>query len=554
MSLETLKSESDFLRGSLVHDLAQDSSGIGDDSAQILKFHGIYQQDDRDLRQGRDRDYVFMVRASLPGGVLSAEQYLVSDGLADQVGDGTLRITTRQGLQWHHVRKGSLRPLIETLNRSLVTTLGACGDVVRNVVACPAPETGNTKLQLSRWAQRIAERFRPRTRAYYEIWIDGARTVSAESDAAETVEPLYGSTYLPRKFKIGIARPGDNCVDVHTHDVGLVPVVEGGSIEGVTVLAGGGQGRSHNRPDTYPRLAEALTTVPPAQAVDVVEAIVKIQRDLGEREDRKQARLKYLIDRWGDERFRAEVEERLGWDLPEPFVIGAMGHSDHFGWHRTDTSWFCGVHIENGRIADTPHRQLRTGLRTVVQRYRPEVRLTPNQNALLVGISADDRAVIDQILSDHGVVPAHEVRPVIRNSMACVALPTCGLALTDAERALPAVIRDISGVLDSLGLGDDGIGVRMTGCPNGCARPYSTEIGLVGHRRGRYDIHLGGARDGTRLNELFVESVPAESLGETLRPLFSAYAGERLAGETFGGYLNRVGLDRFQSDGSRSAS
>lgn len=547
MSVEDIKRDSDHLRGSLVAELAEDTDAFAEDSTQILKFHGVYQQDDRDNRKGADRDYVMMVRASIPGGVLSAEQYLVADGLADWVGNGTLRITSRQGLQWHQVRKGSLRPLIWTLNQSLVTTLGACGDVVRNVVACPAPPDRSAP-NLTEWAARLAERFRPRSNAYYEIWIDGARTVTAETNPDGPTEPVYGDSYLPRKFKIGIAASGDNCVDVYTHDVGLVPVLGStGNLEAFTVLVGGGQGRSHNKPETYPRLADPLTTVSPADVADVVETVVAIQRDHGEREDRKQARLKYLLDRWTLTRFRTEVELRLGWRLPDPDPVEEMGHGDHFGWHPSDDGWWLGVHVENGRISDTREHRLRTALAKIAEEYRPQFRFTPQQNLLLAGFADQDRARVDTILADHKVVPPDGLAKVVRDSMACVALPTCGLALTDAERALPDVIRAIAAALSDVGLEDEEIGVRMTGCPNGCARPYSTEIGLVGHRRGRYDIHVGGARDGTRLNTLLVESVPAGSIAETLRPLFAAFATERDPGETFGDYVHRNGVDRYQT-------
>lgn len=547
MTVEKIKRDSDYLRGTLVSELAEKSAAFAEDSTQILKFHGVYQQDDRDRRRGADRDYVMMVRASIPGGVLSAEQYLVADELSDWVGDGTLRITSRQGLQWHQVRKGSLRPMIWTLNQSLVTTFGACGDVVRNVVACPGPSTAG--LDLSGWAGRLADRFRPRTNAYYEVWIDGARTVSAEATGdAGTVEPIYGSGYLPRKFKVGIAASGDNCVDVYTHDVGLIAVAESdGSLVGFTVLVGGGQGRSHNQPETYSRLADPLTTVPPADVLDVVETVVTIVRDHGDRTDRKQARLKYLIDRWGPDRFRTEVEKRLGWSLPEAEPVEKMSVRDHFGWHRSDDSWWLGVHVENGRISDAADKRLRTALLAIADRFRPEFRFTPQQNVLLSGFADRDREPVDRILADHGIVPANRLAAVVRDSMACVALPTCALALTDAERALPEVARSIAEVLADIGLDEEEIGLRMTGCPNGCARPYSTEIGLVGHRRGRYDIHLGGARDGTRLNDLFLESVPTGSVAEALRPLLAAFASGREQGETFGDFVHRHGLDWFKA-------
>ena len=542
MSLESIKQDSLHLRGTLVGELADDSASFGSDNAQILKFHGIYQQDDRDLRRRVDREYVFMVRAALPGGAVSAEQYLVADELADWVGDGSLRITSRQGLQWHQIRKGSIKALVWTLNQSLVTTFGACGDVVRNVVACPAPSPERERIGLDRWARRVAEHFRPRTSNYWEIWIDGQRTVTA--GPTDPVEPIYGDTYLPRKFKIGFAYPGDNCVDVYTNDVGVIPVIDhDGGLEGFTLLAGGGQGRSHNRPDTFPRLGDPFATVPPDQLLETLEAMVVVQRDHGDRNNRKQARLKYLIDRLGPSWFLAAVEDTLGRRLDPPQELSWTSNADHLGWHRqSNGTWFLGISVENGRIKDGEDVQLRSGLWTLIDRYRPGVRFTPQQNLLLTGLAVQDRDDIDRLLADHGVVPASRVPLVIRNAMACVALPTCGLALTDAERSLPDVVRQIHTELAALGLDLQAIHVRMTGCPNGCARPYSTEIGLVGRRKDKYDIHLGGAADGTRLNELFFELVPADRIAATLRPLFAAYAQEREPGESFGDYTHRLGL------------
>jgi len=480
-----------------------------------------------------------MVRASIPGGSLSGEQYLVCDELADWVGDGTLRITSRQGLQWHHIRKGGLRGLVWTLNQSLVTTLGACGDVVRNVVSCPMPRGDG--LDLSAWAGRLARHFRPRTEAYWEIWIDGERTISAHPSTGGEVEPVYGETYLPRKFKIGLAAFGDNCVDVHTHDVGLVPLGDG---EAFTVLVGGGQGRSHNRPDTYPRLADPFTTVATGDVLDVVEAIVCVQRDHGDRTDRKHARLKYLVDSWGLAEFRAAVQRHLGRPLPQAEAPRWASHTDHLGWHpETGGRWILGIPVENGRIADQGGLSLRSGLREVVDRFRPEVLLTPQQNLLLSGIASADRAPVDALLASHAIPTAQSIPLVIRDAMACVALPTCGLALSDAERALPALIREMQATLDDLGLGGESIGVRMTGCPNGCARPYSTEIGLVGRRRACFDVHLGGAADGTRLNELAFEVVPADRIISSLRPVLLAWRDERTSGESFGDFCHRLGSE-----------
>ncbi len=527
MDLETLKAESDHLRGTLVAELAEDTALFSEGASQLLKFHGIYQQDDRDNRRGKDRDYICMVRTSTPGGALSAEQYLVCDDLADWVGDGSLRVTTRQGFQWHHIRKGGLRPLVWTLNQSVITTLGACGDVVRNVVACPAsPELGGL-------ATEIATHFRSRSSAYWEVWVDGKPLVSAISDESE---PVYGDTYLPRKFKIGIAAPGDNCVDVYTHDVGVVPHYEDGEITSYTVLVGGGQGRSHNREDTYPRLASPFGDVPANRLLDVIEAVVVVQRDHGNREDRKLARLKYLIDAWGLDSFRAAVEDHLGWRLDPPRDLEWPSHRDHLGWFRREGAWSVGVPIPSGRISDTERARTRSTLRQLMDFYRPGITLTPQQNLILTGISDEDKADIAVRLAT--ISPGRT--PFRLDAMACVALPTCGLALTDAERALPSVVDDIEAVLFDLGLEDDELGLRMTGCPNGCARPYNSEIGLVGRRKGAYDIHLGGAHDGTRLNRRIAGPVKTAEIASTLRPILARYAAERDSGESFGDFYHRV--------------
>lgn len=514
MSLETIKGQSRYLRGSIAHELGTREPVFGEESSQVLKFHGVYQQDDRDLRRGGDRTHILMVRAALPGGRLSAEQYLVADELADLVGDGTLRITSRQGLQWHRVGKTDLSALIWTLNQALVTTLGACGDVVRNVVACPDPGAPE---ELEEVAIELAERFRPRTSSYWELWVDGERAVSAVED----VEPVYGSHYLPRKFKIGIASPGDNCIDLLTHDLGFVPV-DGGWV----VTVGGGQGKSPTREDTYPRLADPLATVARSEIGEVAEAVVTVQRDWGERSDRKRARLKYLIDAWGLPRFRRAVEERLGWDLPEPEPIGWASHADHLGWHDDGA---LGVAVESGRISG----RFREALAAVVESHRPDLRFTPQQNLVITGLPPGARP---EVARELGARP-----PTLSTiAMACVALPTCGLALTDAERALPRVTGELGGVLAGLGLDDTAVTVRMTGCSNGCARPYTSEIGLVGRRRGRYDIHLGAAADGTRLGEPVFESVRLEEVVATLEPLLAAWRDEADP-ITFGDFCHRLG-------------
>lgn len=544
--IEDIKETSGFLAGSIAEELGDSSPRFDDDTTQVLKFHGVYQQDNRDLRsqrrsEGLDRDWIMMVRAAVPGGRLSADQWLVMDHLADQVGDGTLRITSRQGIQWHHTRKHDLQQLIDTLNRHLVTTLGACGDVVRNTMACPAPLPGRDLVRP--WVEELASHFRPRTRSYYSIWMDGERAVTAQTP--DEVEPVYGSTYLPRKFKIAFAHPGDNCTDVYSNDVGVVPHLTDGEVAGFTLLVGGGMGRSHNKPDTFPRIADPFAWVAPDELVEVTEAIVGIQRDFGERTDRKHARLKYLISYWGLDDFRTAVELRLGRRLQPPPPLEWDTADDHLGWHlQTNGRWFLGIPVENGRIGDNGQKRLRSALRTVIGDLRPTVHLTPGQSLLLTDIASKHRSAVDRILSDHGVAPADDVPVTIRSSMACVALPTCGLALTDAERALPRVIRQLETALVDAGLAGESIQLRMTGCPNGCARPYNSEVGLVGRRTGKYDVHLGADPLNLRLNTLTAEAVPEDDIVPLLTPLLAAWRDQRRAGEAFGDFCHRIGPEQ----------
>ena len=543
---EAIKAQSDHLRGTLAEDLASDAAAFSADNQVLLKFHGVYQQDNRDARAERTRakaelDYVCMVRAAVPGGVLTADQYLAMDDLADEVGDASLRVTTRQGMQWHFVRKGGLRPLLGALNEKLVTTLGACGDLVRNVVCCPAPLGGREASEVQAYARALAKRLRPRTQAYYELWVDGDKAVSAP---VGDDEPLYGATYLPRKFKIALAWPGDNCVDVYAHDVGVVPRLDAdGRLESFTLLVGGGMGKTHNDESTYPRLADPLVQVAPQELVDVVEEIVRIHRDHGNRSERDHARLKYLVDAWGLPRFRAELEARLGRPLADPAPLAWETADDHLGWHRAeDGSWFLGVGMRSGRIADREGQALRSALREVVERFRPGVRLTARQDVLLTGLADADRGEVGRILADAGVSSAEDTPGLERAAVACVALPTCGLALTDAERALPTVLAQLRTELDGMGLGDLAPHVRVTGCPNGCARPYTAEVGVVGRGKKSYDVHLGGDVVGTRLNEVFAENVPRDQIGAVLRPVLAHYREARRDGEGFGDFCAREGV------------
>ena len=553
---EQLKATSNGLLGPIAEELRNDAERFSGEAASLLKFHGVYQQDDRDVRRergqvGLDRDYLCMVRAGIPGGVLTAEQYLAMDRLADKVGNGTLRVTTRQGLQYHFTRKGDLADLIGALNDHLVTTLAACGDVVRNVMCCPAPPANAAQAEVQRQALALSKALKPQTSAYWQLWVDGERAVSSE-EPKRHVDPLYGETYLPRKFKIAFAFPGDNCVDLYTNDVGIVPTIRGDRVTAYTLVVGGGLGMTHNNAATYPRLATPLGAVSPDRLLDAVKAIVTVHRDHGDRTDRKHARLKYVVEEWGIEAFRLEVEQRLGWTLDEPADLRWDATDDHLGWRRqADGKWTYGVRIGSGRIEDNGV-PLRTALREVVERFAAGIRFTPRQDALLTDIAPKDRDALITALQHHGVALVDDIAPVERHALACPALPTCGLALAEAERALPDLLGGVQFQLAALGLGGEAVHIRMTGCPNGCARPYSTEVGIVGRGKDHYTIYLGGNAEGTRLNETYVDRVPVAKVAEVLAPVLAAFEDERLDGEVFGDYCSRIGVaglrERFSPD------
>jgi sulfite reductase (ferredoxin) len=563
-AVEDIKGGSNRLRGDLADELIDGSDRFSAESGQLLKFHGIYQQDDRDVRRARktagdDLDYSCMVRCSVPGGVLDADQWLAIDALADEVSDGSLRLTTRQGVQYHFVHKGDLHQLIGTLNRGLVTTYAACGDVVRNIMVTPAPDRGRDLDRLHGLADRLAAHFQPASAAYWELWVDGEKAVSAgpaqtrptqtRPARQETDEPIYGATYLPRKFKMGIAWPGDNSIDVYSQDLGIVPL-DGPDGPGAVVLAGGGLGRSHKDETTFPRLAEPLAWVPDHQLIDVVEAVVTTFRDEGDRTDRSHARLKYLIEERGIAWLRTEVEQRTGHRLADPLPLPDWDRPrSSLGWHRQDGGrWYLGIAVPSGRLTDSGGVSRRRAIRTVVERFGAEVRLTPHQDLLLCGIDDADRVAIDAIMADHGVPRATELPLTVISSMACPALPTCGQALGEAERVLPEVTGLLDQLLGERGLGDVRIETRMTGCPNGCARPYVAELGIVGRTKTAYDIFVGGDPAGTRLATAVVESVPLQKLSDVLQPLLDRFRSERVDDEAFGQWANRVGVDALAAD------
>ena len=547
--VEDIKATSDGLRGSIGDELADHGTHFSETGRQLLKFHGAYEQDDRDERRARkdvggEPAYSFMVRAKLPGGVLTGRQYQVFDALAGRYGNGTLRITTRQDFQLHGVIKGELKPAIAAMNAALVTTLGACGDVVRNVVACPAPIEDPVRAEVLAIAGRLSAHLLPSTRAYHEIWLDGERVSDAGDE--RPIDPLYGTRYLPRKFKIGFGFPDDNCADVHSNDLGFLTLRTGNALEGFDVLVGGGLGATHGKPETYPRLASPLAFVRREELCRVSEAVVAVHRDYGDRSNRRHARLKYVIDDHGLPWFRARVEEAVGHELEPPRNVDVTDIHDHLGWHRQgDGWWFYGMYVENGRIRDSEATRSRTALREIVTRVRPEVgvRLTPQQNVLITGIDERRRPLVERILADHGVPEAARLTPVRRWAMACPALPTCGLALAESERVLPDVLTSLEHELERLGIPDAHLTVRMTGCPNGCARPYTADLAFVGRSADRYTVYVGGTMLGTRLGVQYADLVRRADLVAVILPLLERYRAERLPNENFGDYVHRVGVE-----------
>ncbi len=550
--MERIKEDSLYLRGTIKEELASPSTHFVKDTAQLLKAHGTYQQDDRDVRNrrrkvGQEPLYSMMVRTKAPGGRLNAEQYLMFDELADQYGNQTLRITTRQGFQFHSIFKKNLKSAIRTINEKLGTTLGACGDNVRNVLGCPAPSLERTKLKVYEYTKSISDQFLSKAGTYHEIWLNGEKVEDLTKKKPEEIEPIYGKLYLPRKFKIALAFPEDNCVDVYTNDIGIVPEIKKGQVTGFNILAGGGLGMSHGAKDTFPRLADPLCFVKPDEILEITKAIVFVQRDYGDRKSRKHARMKYLIHDRGLAWFREEVEKRFGKKLEAVHSIQWKGFEDHLGWkEQGDGRWYFGVSIENGRIKDEGKNRLKSGLQEAIKRFETPIYLTATQDLLISNIKENQKQELEQILISHGIALPNQLSMIQKNSMSCPALPTCGLAITESERLLPSLIDQFEKVLNELGLVNDRITLRMTGCPNGCARPYSSEIGLVGRAVGTYNVYLGGNLDGTRLNQLFAENIPEKEIVKQLISVFKLYKFQRNNGEEFGNFCHRIGISRLR--------
>jgi sulfite reductase beta subunit-like hemoprotein len=539
--VELAKRRGRHLRGTIAETLESGRSHFGHDDVQLLKFHGTYQQDDRDARRdleaaGLEKAYAFMVRVAIPAGAVTAGQYLELDRIAGEHGNGTLRVTTRQGFQFHGVLKGDLKATIARVNQALLTTISACGDVQRNVMGCSAPLGDADHAAVRRVAEALARELRPGSRAYHEIWLDGEQQLSTAEE-----EPFYGDRYLPRKFKAAVGLSTDNCVDIWAQDVGLLALVRDGRLEGFNLLVGGGLGMTHHKGDTTARLAEPLGFVPVEHGVEAVRIVASIFRDHGNRSDRRHARLKYLLAEWGTPRFREEFQRRASFTLGPAVALPALPFHDHLGRHRqSDGRWFYGVFVQSGRIADTPGQALRTALRAIVARLSPGIRLTAQQNLLLTDLDLDGIGAVERTLAAHGVTLPNSLSAARRYSMACPALPTCGLAVAESERAFPGILDRFEAELETLGLRDAPLTIRMTGCPNGCARPYTADLAFVGRSLGLYNVYVGGGLAGDRLVDLYRADVPIGELLETARPLLQRWAAERGPGEGLGDFYQRL--------------
>ena len=561
--VEALKERSNFLREPVATEILQDTTHFSEDAVQILKFHGSYQQDNRDNRlKGQEKDYQFMLRTKNPGGFVPPQLYLTLDQLADEYGNHTLRATTRQGFQLHGILKKNLKATLAAIIKNLGTTLGACGDLNRNVMAPPAPFKNKPEYQYAwEYANNIAELLTPQTGAYYEIWLDGEMAISAEEDPQvkaarqqngtgtifhDKEEPVYGNRYMPRKFKVSVTVPGDNSIDLYTQDLSLVVITNDlGELEGFNVFAGGGLGRTHNKEETFARLADPICYVVKDDVYNLVKAIVATQRDYGDRTERRHARLKYLIHDWGVDKFRLMVEKYFGKSVAPFQPLPEFKYQDFLGWNEQgDGKLFLGISVDNGRIKDEGNFQLKTALREVVEKFHLPIRLTPHQNVILYDIEPSNKQAIQKILNRNGVVfDLDKIDPIVRYSMACPAFPTCGLAITESERAIPGVLERIRALLIKVGLQNENFVVRMTGCPNGCARPYMAELGFVGSAPEAYQVWLGGSPDQTRLALPYMERLNLNDLETQLEPIFVYFKQSQEPGEGFGDFCDRLGFD-----------
>ncbi len=565
--IEKLKERSNLLREPLLTELKQDTTHFTEDAIQILKFHGSYQQDNRDNRKkGQEKDYQMMLRTRSPGGFIPPELFLALDRLSEEYGNHTLRVTTRQGFQIHGILKQNLKTVIHNILSNMGSTLSACGDVNRNIMSPPAPFKNKPEYQYAfEYANNIADLLNPQSGAYYEIWLDGEKAISAE-EAPEvkaarqskgkgmivenSLEPIYGDQFLPRKFKICVTVPGDNSIDVYTHDISLVVMTnKKGELQGFNVLAGGGLGRTHNKEETFARTSDEIGYVDKEEVYDLVKAIVATQRDYGDRHNRRHSRMKYLINDWGVAKFKAKVESYFGKELKSYKKLPAWQYQDFLGWYEQgDGNWFFGIGVENGRVKDEGAFQLKTALREIVQQFNLPMLLSGNHNIILGDIPPEQKETIESILNDRGIITDPQaIEPLTRYAMACPALPTCGLAVTESERALPGITERIRTLLNKLGMVDEHFVIRMTGCPNGCARPYMAELGFVGSAPGKYQIWLGGTPNQTQLAQPYEQKMPIEELETFLEPILVFFKQNRKSKESFGSFCSRVGFSAIRN-------
>lgn len=542
--MEHIKNRSNYLRGTIKEGLSDEITGaIAEDDTKLLKFHGSYMQDDRDIRDERRKQklepaYSFMIRVRVPGGTATADQWLAMDDISTEYANDTIKLTTRQAFQFHGILKRNLKSSMQSIHHAVMDSLAACGDVNRNVMCNPNPYQSGVHKEVDKLATDISDHLSPQTGAYHEIWLDDEKIV----DTKEEVEPMYGKTYLPRKFKIGIAVPPSNDIDVYSQDIGLISIIEDDQLVGFNVTVGGGMGMKHGNTKTYPQVGRLLGYFPKEEAIDVCEKLLTIQRDHGNREDRTNARFKYTVDRLGVDWIREELNTRLGWEIEEPRPFDFKHNGDRYGWTEGSGKWSFTLFIQNGRVKDTQDYKLKTALREIAEIHTGDFRLTPNQNLIIANVAKSKKAQIQKIIDKYGITDGENYTGLRRNSMACVAFPTCGLAMAESERYLPTLINKIEGLLDEAGLNEEEITIRMTGCPNGCARPALAEIAFIGKAPGKYNMYLGGGFSGDRLNKLYKENIGEDEILESLRPIIIQYGKEKNDGEHFGDFVIRKGI------------
>ncbi|MFA7746089.1 assimilatory sulfite reductase (NADPH) hemoprotein subunit [Salinicoccus roseus] len=545
--MERIKIESNYLRGTITEELENQITGsISKDDTKLLKFHGSYQQDDRDIRDERRRQklepaYSFMIRVRVPGGTSTPEQWLAMDDISNEYANGTLKLTTRQAFQFHGILKRNLKQSMKNINDSLMDSLAACGDVNRNVMCNPNPYQSEVHHEVNELAGEISNHLSPKTGAYHEIWLDEEKIVDTHNDEEE-VEPIYGKTYLPRKFKIGIAVPPSNDIDVYSQDLGFIAIIEDEKLTGFNITIGGGMGMTHGDTATYPQLGRTIGFCSKDRVKEVAEKIVTIQRDFGNRTERKNARFKYTVDAKGVNWIKNELNSRLGWELEENRPFKFENNGDRYGWTKGNGKWHFTLFIQNGRVKDTEDYKLKTALREIAEIHTGDFRLTPNQNLIIANITDHKKKQISGIISKYGVTEGESYSGLRRNSMACVAFPTCGLAMAESERYLPTLINKIEEILDEAGLNEEEIVIRMSGCPNGCSRPALAEIAFIGKGPEKYNMYLGGGFAGNRLNKLYKENIGEKEILNSLRPIILKYGRERMDGEHFGDFVIRAGI------------